>query len=55
MKKQPNQTSYTLEELQICYNTDDLIKMFLELSKEGYSGLGLGLIIDLIKQRCEEV
>jgi hypothetical protein len=53
--KEPNQTSYTLEELQICYNTDDLIKMFLQLSKEGYSGLGLGLIIDLIKQRCEEV
>jgi hypothetical protein len=53
--KQPNQTSYTLEELQICYKTDDLVGMFLQLSKDGYSGLSLGLIIDLIKERAEEV
>ena len=50
-----NQTVYTLEELQTCYDTEDLIAMFSQLLEEGYSGLGLGLIIDLIKERCEEV
>jgi hypothetical protein len=50
-----NQTVYTLEELQTCYDTADLIAMFGQLLEEGYSGLGLGLIIDLIKERCEEV
>jgi hypothetical protein len=50
-----NQTVYTLEELQTCYDTEDLIAMFGQLLEEGYSGLGLGLIIDLIKERCEEV
>ena len=50
-----NQTVYTLEELQTCYDTEDLMAMFGQLLEEGYSGLGLGLIIDLIKERCEEV
>jgi hypothetical protein len=50
-----NQTVYTLEELQTCYDTEDLIAIFGQLLEEGYSGLGLGLIIDLIKERCEEV
>lgn len=50
-----NQTVYTLEELQTCYDTADLAAIFDQLLEEGYSGLGLGLIIDLIKERCEEV
>jgi hypothetical protein len=50
-----NQTVYTLQELQTCYDTEDLMAMFGQLLEEGYSGLGLGLIIDLIKERCEEV
>lgn len=32
------------------YSTAALIKLFRELKKEGYSGLSLGLIIDLIRQ-----
>jgi hypothetical protein len=33
---------------QQCYLTKDLIKLFRQLEKDGYSGLSLGLIIDLI-------
>jgi hypothetical protein len=55
MNKKPNQTSYTLEELQVCYDTESLIALLQVLSWEGYSGLSLGLIIDLIKERAEEV
>jgi hypothetical protein len=34
------------------YETSDLITLFLELERDGYSGLGLGLIIDLIRRDC---
>lgn len=49
----PNQLNYTLDELQIGYKTKELITLFRELEKDGYTGLGLGLIIDLIKQRLD--
>lgn len=49
------QKHYTLEELQVCYSTDHLVMMFQELLEDGYTGLGLGLIIDLIKDRLEEL
>jgi hypothetical protein len=32
------------------YNTKMLIELFTYLQKQGYSGLSLGLIIDLIRQ-----
>ncbi len=51
----PNQLNYTLEELQVCYDTDHLVMLFQELLDEGYTGLGLGLIIDLIKQRLDTI
>lgn len=44
----------TPEQLKVCYDTEDLIMLFKELEHEGYSGLGLGLIIDLIIERCSE-
>lgn len=50
---QVNQLNYTLEELQVCYDTEQLIMLFQELEEDGYSGLGLGLIVDLIKDRLE--
>jgi hypothetical protein len=49
----PNQLNYTLKELQVCYDTKELRDLFTELLDDGYTGLGLGLIIDLIKQRLE--
>jgi hypothetical protein len=52
---QVNQLHYTLEQLQACYNTSDLIKMLKATLKDGYTGLSLGLIIDLIKRDCERV
>ena len=33
------------------YNTEELIRLFIELDRDGYSGLSLGLIIDLIRDR----
>ena len=33
-----------------CYNTASLVHLFFDLESEGYSGLSLGLIIDLIRR-----
>jgi hypothetical protein len=44
----------TPEQLLVCYDTEDLIMLFKELEHEGYPGLSLGLIIDLIIERCSE-
>lgn len=52
---EPNQLNYTLEQLQKCYDTAEVLGMLNELMHDGYTGLSLGLIIDLIKQRCEAV
>lgn len=51
----PNQLEYTLKELQVCYDTDQLVMLFQELLEDGYTGLSLGLVIDLIKQRLERI
>lgn len=37
------------------YNTEELIRLFEELDRDGYTGLSLGLIIDLIRDRLGEV
>lgn len=37
------------------YSTKDLLQLFEELNRDGYTGLSLGLIIDLIRDRLEEV
>jgi hypothetical protein len=47
----PNQLNYTLKELQVCYETAHLVLLFQELLEDEYTGLSLGLVIDLIKQR----
>jgi hypothetical protein len=52
---EPNQRNYTIEELQTCYDTADLVGLFDEALIDGYTALSLGLIIDLIKERAEEV
>jgi hypothetical protein len=49
----PNQLNYTLKELQVCYDTEQLKDLFIELLDDGYLGLSLGLVIDVIKQRLE--
>lgn len=49
----PNQLNYTLKELQVCYETAHLVLLFQELLEDEYSGLSLGLVIDLIKQRLD--
>jgi hypothetical protein len=36
------------------YATEDLIELFWGLLKEGYTGLGFGLILDLIEDRVED-
>jgi hypothetical protein len=50
-----NQLNYTLKELQVCYETDHLVMLFQGILEDGYTGLSLGLAIDLIKQRLESV
>ena len=35
------------------YTTKSLKKLFKQLEKEGYTALGLGLIIDLVRQQTE--
>ena len=36
------------------YATQDLIELFWGLLKEGYTGLGFGLILDLIEDRVPD-
>ena len=43
-----------MEIAQKVYETKDLIKMLKALEKDGYSGLGLGLILDLIERDVPE-
>ena len=44
-----------LEDAQKVYCTQALIELFEGLQKDGYSGLGLGLIVDLVVRDCHEV
>jgi hypothetical protein len=37
------------------YSTADLIAMFKRLEKDGYSGLSIKLITDLIERDCEDI
>jgi hypothetical protein len=48
-------TSHLLpeEKAQVVYDTKALIKLFKALEKEGYAGLSLGLIIDLIEREAK--
>ena len=36
------------------YKTEDLIELFWGLLKDGYTGLGFGLILDLIQDRVQD-
>lgn len=45
----------TKAEGQQCYETKDLIVRFVELLEDGYTGLGLGSIIDIIDNQVPEV
>jgi hypothetical protein len=36
------------------YATEDLIELFWGLLKEGYTGLGFGLILDLIETQVQD-
>lgn len=45
----------TKEMGQECYETLDLVQLFTELQDDGYTGLSLGLIIDLVRDRLEVV
>ena len=36
------------------YKTEDLIEMFWGLLKDGYTGLGFGLILDLIERDVKD-
>ncbi len=36
------------------YATEDLIELFWGLLKDGYTGLGFGLILDLIQQQVQD-
>lgn len=46
-----NKTKY---DNQGIYATEDLIELFWGLHKEGYTGLGFGLILDLIEDRLKD-
>jgi hypothetical protein len=50
-----NDVTLTKAEGQQCYETKDLIDKFVELLNDGYSGLGLGSIIDIIDNQVPEV
>jgi hypothetical protein len=50
-----NQLEYTLGELQTMFDTQQVADMLDGMVLDGYSAMSLGLIIDLIKQRCPEV
>ena len=52
---EPNKLHYTLEELGVCYDTFTILSLMNELIEDGYTGLSLGLIIDLIKSRLEPI
>lgn len=46
-----NKTKYDNQNI---YATEDIIELFWGLYKEGYTGLGFGLILDLIEDRLED-
>jgi hypothetical protein len=37
------------------YKTEDLIELFWGLLKDGYTGLGFGLILDLIERDVKDI
>lgn len=39
---------------QTVYETEDLIRLFDELLEDGYTGLSLGLIVDLVRRDAAE-
>jgi hypothetical protein len=44
-----------MEEKHPLYATSDLISLFKQLAKDGYSGLSMGLITDLIERDCKDI
>jgi hypothetical protein len=43
------------EKKEAVYSTIDLVALFAELLKDGYTGLSLKLITDLIERDCEDI
>ena len=37
------------------YATSDLVTLFEQLAKDGYEGLSMGLIKDLIERDCKDI
>lgn len=52
---EPNKLHYTMDELGVCYDTYTIFSLMNELLSDGYTGLSLGLVIDLIKSRLEPI
>lgn len=44
-----------MKDKQPLYATTDLVDLFEQLSKDGYSGLSMGLIKDLIERDCKDI
>jgi hypothetical protein len=44
-----------MQEQEPIYATADLIALFAGLEKEGYTGLSLKLITDLIERDCQDI
>lgn len=55
MKETLVSQSLPLEVAQKVYCTQALIEMLKDLQEDGYSGLGLGLIVDLVVRDVHEV
>ena len=44
-----------MKEKQAIYSTIDLVALFAGLLKDGYNGLSMKLITDLIERDCEDI
>jgi hypothetical protein len=43
------------KEKEAVYSTIDLVHLFAELLKDGYTGLSMKLITDLIERDCKDI
>ena len=44
-----------MKDKQPLYATSDLVDLFEQLVKDGYEGLSIGLIKDLIERDCKDI
>jgi hypothetical protein len=55
MERDWNQdVTISYESGQKCYETKDLVMLFVDLLDQGYTALGLGLIVDLVEGKLPE-